>query len=237
MAASATVTENFGFGQTAASDEVDVKLTGVVLTSDGCCSKTNEYDRCSKTREKNMLCLSSDWALASGRETYLLFGDIPTLERFGRKRVSVSGVLEKEPVVQYGVRMIRRKLTVGSIESSELSEEAIEELVKQLKVVPWRDPENYCRSLCWNFAFTDPMVQILQAGSGAQGILLDHVNDQGIQDQIVMLLGGVGDEKAIWPIIQTLTDGDDGKRQSRKHKLDERGILLTTDAERPRQLG
>jgi len=27
------------------------------------------------------------------------------------------------------------------------------------------------------------------------------------------------------------------KRQSRKHKLDERGILLTTDAERPRQLG
>jgi hypothetical protein len=28
-----------------------------------------------------------------------------------------------------------------------------------------------------------------------------------------------------------------GKRQSRKHKLDERGILLTTDAERPRQLG
>jgi CubicO group peptidase (beta-lactamase class C family) len=27
------------------------------------------------------------------------------------------------------------------------------------------------------------------------------------------------------------------KRQSHKHKLDERGILLTTDAERPRQLG
>ena len=27
------------------------------------------------------------------------------------------------------------------------------------------------------------------------------------------------------------------KRQSRKHKLDMRGILLTTDAERPRQLG
>jgi len=30
---------------------------------------------------------------------------------------------------------------------------------------------------------------------------------------------------------------DDRKRQSSKHKLDERGILLTTDAERPRQLG
>jgi len=27
------------------------------------------------------------------------------------------------------------------------------------------------------------------------------------------------------------------KRQSRKHKLDELGILLITDAERPRQLG
>jgi hypothetical protein len=29
----------------------------------------------------------------------------------------------------------------------------------------------------------------------------------------------------------------DRKRQSRKHKLDELGILLITDAERPRQLG
>lgn len=73
------------------------------------------------------------------------------------------------------------------------------------------------------------MVQILQAGSGAQGILLDHVNDQGIQDQIVMLLGGVGDEKAIWPIIQTLTDGDDATLDERSKRLNLVGNLALTN--------
>ena len=37
--------------------------------------------------------------------------------------------------------------------------------------------------------------------------------------------------------LNTLDALIERKRQSRKHKLDERGILLTTDAERPRQLG
>jgi hypothetical protein len=124
------------------------------------------------------------------------------LEKFERKRVKVSGLLEEEPVVEYGAHLICRKITVHSMEASELSEQAIEELVEQLKVVPWRGPENHCSPMCWDFAFTDPMVQILQAGTGAQGVLLRHINDQSIQDQVVMLLGGIGDENAICPIIQ-----------------------------------
>ena len=60
----------------------------------------------------------------------------------------------------------------------EQSEQAIEELVRQLKVVPWRGPENHCSPMCWDFAFTDPMVQILQAGAGAQGVLLRHISDK-----------------------------------------------------------
>jgi hypothetical protein len=186
IGALAAVTESFGFGQTAAPEKGEIKLTGVLLTSD---------ERCSDTHGKGMFCRSSDWALASGYKTYLLFGDIPTLKKFERKRVSVSGLLEEEPVVEYGLHMIRRKLAVRSIENNELSEGVIEELVQQLKVVPWRGPENYCSPMCWDFAFTDPMTEILQAGSGAQGILLDHITDKSIEDQIVMLLGGVGDRK------------------------------------------
>jgi len=68
------------------SQRSEITLTGIVLTAD---------HRCAKTHVKEMFCRSSDWALASGRKTYLLYGDIPSLERFERKRVNVSGVLEE----------------------------------------------------------------------------------------------------------------------------------------------
>ena len=200
--------------------KTEIKLTGILLTSD--------Y-RCSKAHAEHVLCRSSDWALASGRTTYLLYGDMPTLERFERKRVEVTGLLEEEAVVKYGVQMIRRKITVRSMESTELSKEAIEGLVTQLKVVPWRGPENHCSPMCWDFAFTDPMIEILQAGSGARDILLDHLSDKGIQDQIVMLLGGIGDEKAIWPIIETLTDGTDASSDPKAKKLNLIGDLALTN--------
>src|SRR5215475_422895 len=184
------------YGQTASPpSKPEIKLTGIVLTSD---------HRCFNEQQKDTLCRSSDWALASGRATYLLYGDIATLQRFERKRVSISGLLEEERIVEYGMPMIRRKITVRSMESSELDKEVIEGLVAQLRVMPWRGPENYCTPKCWDFAFTDPMIRILQAGRGAQAVLLDHLNDQAIQDQVVMLLGGVGDEMMIWPIIDTL---------------------------------
>jgi hypothetical protein len=210
----------FCFGQTVTSQRSEIKLTGIVLTAD---------HRCVKTNVKEMFCRTSDWALASGRKTYLLYGDIPTLERFERKRVNVSGVLEEEPVDEYGMKMIRRRITVQSIEGSELSEPAIEELVRELKVLPWRGPENHCSPMCWNFAFTDPMVEILQAGRSAQDVLLRHVSDQSIQDQVVMLLGGIGDENAIWPIIETLTDGNDATSDPRSKRLNLVGDLALTN--------
>jgi hypothetical protein len=220
VVASVAMAGDFCFGQTVTSQRSEIKLTGIVLTAD---------HRCAKTHVKEMLCRISDWALASGRKTYLLYGDIPTLERFERKRVNVSGVLEEEPVDEYGMKMIRRRITVQSIEGSELSEPAVEELVRQLKVVPWRGPENHCSPMCWNFAFTDPMVEILQAGRSAQDVLLRHLSDQSIQDQVVMLLGGIGDEKAIWPIIETLTDGNDATSDPRSKRLNLVGDLALTN--------
>jgi hypothetical protein len=216
------VTGNFVFGQGASARKPEINLTGTVLTSD--------HPRCSDTRAPGEPpCQSSDWALASGRTTYLLYGDKSTLEGFERKRVRISGLLEEESFVQYGTKMIRRKILVHSIESNELPKDAIDALVSQLKVVPWRGPENHCTPLCWTFAFTDPMIQILQTGNGAQAILLDQIGDQGIQDQVVMLLGGIGDERAIWPIIETLTDGVEATLDAKSRRLNLIGNLALTN--------
>lgn len=216
------VNGNFVFGLGSSLQKHEVDLTGIVLTSD--------HPHCSDTRSPGAPpCQSSDWALASGRTIYLLYGDKKVLEGFERKRVSVSGLLEEEALVKYGSEMIRRKILVHSIESNELPKAAIEALVSQLKAVPWRGPENHCTPLCWNFAFTDPMIQILQAGTGAQPILLDHIGDQDIQDQIVMLLGGIGDERAIWPIIETLMDGSQATLDAKFKRLNLIGNLALTN--------
>ena len=217
----AVVLSSLSLGQDGPALRREIKLTGIVLTSDHRCSGTHAG--------KDVLCRSSDWALASGGTTYLLFGDKTSLRTFERKRVSVNGVLEEERRLEDGVPMIRRKIEVRSIESSELPDAAIEALVNQLKVVPWRGPENICRPMCWNFAFTDPMIHILDAGLGAQDILLDHLRDPGIEDQVVMLLGGIGNEKAIWPIIETLTDGNDGTLDERAKRLNLIGNLALTN--------
>jgi hypothetical protein len=71
----------------------------------------------------------------------------------------------------------------------------------------------------WDFAFTDPMIGLLQAGQGAQDVLLRHISDPAIQDQVVMLFGGVGNEQSIWPIIETLTDGTEATMNAKSKRL------------------
>lgn len=215
------ITSSLALGQPRTPDKREVTLTGIELASDHRCSDTQ--------READSACRSPNWALASGRTIYLLYGDKNALQRFERKRVSIRGLLEEEQVVKYGVQTTRRKIAVRSVESSELTKDAIEALVDQLKVVPWRGPKNYCSPMCWDFAFTDPMIQILQAGSGAEEVLLDHMRDRDIQDQVVMLLGGVGDEKAISPIIETLTDGHVSTLDERSKRLNLVGNLALTN--------
>ena len=50
------------------------------------------------------------------------------------------------------------------------------------------------------------MQQILQAGPAAQDILVQYLTDSQIKDRIIMLLGGVGDGKAVGPIIHAMAD-------------------------------
>lgn len=195
-----------GQSATATPNPVEVKLTGIVLT---------KYQTCFKQQE------AWCWGLASGHRTFLLLGDKSVLQRFVGKPVIVSGMLEQEPVEQDHLQMIRRTITVDSIESNELSEQELEEMVTRLTVVRWPgQPGQACNRGCWvDFAFTDAMVEILQAGRGAQSVLLQHLDDQSIEDQIVMLLGGIGDETAIPPIIERLTDGDKDALDKRSNRL------------------
>jgi len=48
-----------------ATQKAEVNLTGIVLSAD---------HRCAKTHAEDPFCRNSDWALASGRKTYLLYG-------------------------------------------------------------------------------------------------------------------------------------------------------------------
>ena len=56
----------------------------------------------------------------------------------------------------------------------------------------------------WAFGFTKPMLRLLEIGPDAQGMLLDKLSDPLIKDQVIILLGGIGDERAIEPIINAM---------------------------------
>src|SRR4029453_16745582 len=52
---------------------------------------------------------------------------------------------------------------------------------------------------------------ILEIGSPAQDALLENITDPLIKDQIIILLGGVGDERSVGPIINAMIGKKDLK--------------------------
>lgn len=77
-------------------------------------------------------------------------------------------------------------------------------LVTELYSHPWAGAENNCNPMCWDFHFTQPMQKILEIGSAAQTFLIESLDDNNIKDQAIILLGGVGDERAVTPIIKAM---------------------------------
>lgn len=78
-------------------------------------------------------------------------------------------------------------------------------LVTQLYQNPWRGAEIIGESPTeWDFGLTEPIKKILKIGGPAQNILLEYINNPDIKDQIIFLLGGVGDEKSVEPIIKAM---------------------------------
>lgn len=56
----------------------------------------------------------------------------------------------------------------------------------------------------WLVHVTMPMKELLKVGPAAQPALLDSLSDPLIQDQVILLLGGIGDEAVIGPIIDAM---------------------------------
>ena len=78
-------------------------------------------------------------------------------------------------------------------------------LISQLYQNHWRGAKIIGESPTqWDFSLTEPMKKILEVGKSAQGVLLENINNQDIKDQIIFLLGGVGDEKSVEPIINAM---------------------------------
>ena len=82
-----------------------------------------------------------------------------------------------------------------------------EQLIRELESTPWKGPENLAVPMCWVFNFTEPMQKIIEVGPAAQDALIGSLGKRKIVSQVVVLLGAVGDEKAVPHIIQAMTDG------------------------------
>jgi len=57
---------------------------------------------------------------------------------------------------------------------------------------------------CWDLNLTHPMQALLWTGPAAQDALLAKLGDSQIKDQVIILLGGIGDERAIGPVIEAM---------------------------------
>jgi hypothetical protein len=181
-----------------------VSLTGLVLLSDWRC---DEF-RVKVQSEREMPCPDGAvaWKLYAGTELYPL-QVAASLKQFETSRVTITG------------NLVGKRLILDKVTPTETKEDEVQTLVEQLRVYRWYGPRNYTSPTHWFFRFTSPMLQILQTGSPAQGMLLKHLDDHDIKDQIIVLLGGVGDEKAIEPIIRAMVDSTEHSPAEKKINL------------------
>lgn len=179
------------------------------LAQVGCCYAQSSSDI--PTKRTGILLArdnSEDWALVSGTEFFFVRGDPNELMKVERRRVTVTGTVDAG-----------RQITVKYIVSSEMSESEIRKLIEQLRGDGWSTPQNMGNPTNWQFNFTEPMLRILQAGPLAQQILLQYLNDQQIKDQIIILLGGVGNERSVEPIIRTMAEKGENQDNERRLNL------------------
>jgi len=95
----------------------------------------------------------------------------------------------------------------------------IRNLVRELHDHRWEGPYAATIPLQWDLRLTEPMRKILEIGSPAQQQLLDNINDAAIKDQIIILLGGVGDERSIGPIINAMVQKKDLKSNPNSEQI------------------
>src|ERR1044072_7963260 len=85
-------------------------------------------------------------------------------------------------------------------------ESNVRNLTRELHQHRCEGPFEVASPLQWNLNLTEPMQKILEIGAPAQPELIDNIDDPLIKDQIIILLGGVGDERAVGPIIKAMVE-------------------------------
>jgi hypothetical protein len=89
--------------------------------------------------------------------------------------------------------------------------QVVHNLINELRSHRWEGPYLLALPLEWDLRFTAPMRHILEIGSSAQEPLIEHITDSPIKHQIIILLGGVGDERSVGPIINAMIGRKDLK--------------------------
>lgn len=102
-------------------------------------------------------------------------------------------------------------------------------LISELYTYPWAGAENNCSPMCWDFQFTQPMQKILKIGSAAQNVLIENLDDENIKDQVIILLGGVGDERAVAPIIKAMIAKNSIKKTPNAERINLSANLALTN--------
>ena len=179
-----------------ASPGSSVTMTGILLVDDWRCDEWS-----ADAPKDKMMCPEgglSQWGFITAAKQYTVRGINSELRKYERRRVMVTGAV----TAAIGDIPID-KLEVQSIASNEVNENPIRELIEELRSNQWTQPVTSNPTL-WDFHFTLPMIQILQAGPAAQDVLLEYISDPQIKDQIIFLLGGVGDGNAVEPIIEAM---------------------------------
>jgi hypothetical protein len=179
-------------------------VTGILLVDD---------ERCDERRTCPQG--ASQWGLITSAKQYSVRGNADELKKYERRRVTVTGTITVvggiDPHLVAADGAAFDILNVRTISPSEIGESEIRALIEQLRSYKWTGPHNISNPTFWAFDFTPPMVQILQAGPAAQDALLEYLDDVQIKDQIIVLLGGVGDGKAVAPMIAEMATPKDGE--------------------------
>jgi len=92
-------------------------------------------------------------------------------------------------------------------------------LISELEEKEWSGAVPITSPLQWGFRFTEPMENILKIGKPAQDDLLKEIENPLIKDQIIILLGGVGDEKSVEPIINAMVSESDIENTPNAEKI------------------
>jgi hypothetical protein len=108
-------------------------------------------------------------------------------------------------------------------QSDKPRESEIENLIKELYKNPLDGPAaiNTClgSNSIWGVWLDTPMKKILEIGPATQDALLKKLPDGEIKDKVMILLGGLGDERVIAPIIDAMIDEKDIKTIAKAREI------------------